>query len=158
MAEIRTKHLAIQAHLFESMTSDKAIIALLEINADQERVSIYGFDAYDEGKGEGVEMGSLIVNTSAFKSIVVGWLAWHLGIEASRIHELPKILDEFARYRAAYEALDKAFSDVPGYMGDESYGDKLSLTLVAARDLAKWKNISLAEFQDELGIESDGGE
>ena len=79
-------------------------------------------------------------------------------MEASDIHEVPKILDELERYRTADEALDEAFDDVPGYMGDESYGDELSLGLTTARDLAKWKSISLTEFQGELEIEPDGGE
>jgi len=71
---------------------------------------------------------------------------------------LPKILDELERYCAAYEALDEAFDNVPGYMGDENYGNELSLVLSTARDLAKWKSISLAEFRGELDPETDGGE
>jgi len=155
MDEIR---LAIQSRHFKSMADTQGATALLEINADRERISIYGWDAYQDAELNGVPMGSLIVDAPAFKSIIVGWLAWMLGVEAEQIHELPKMLDELARYRAAYEALDEAFEDLPGYMGDESFGDGLSLTLTAARDLAKWKSISLAEFQGELGIESDGGE
>ena len=98
-----------------------------------------------------------MTNTKNFTALT-GVVAKHLGVEASHIQELPKILDELERYRAAYEALDEAFDNVPGYMGDESYGNELSLALSTARDLAKWKSISLAEFRGELDPETDGGE
>jgi hypothetical protein len=98
-----------------------------------------------------------MTNTTIFTALI-GVIAKHLGVKASHIHELPKILEELERYRAAYESLDEAFDNVPGYMGDEKYGDELSLTLIAARDLAKWKTISLAEFRGELDIKTAGGE
>lgn len=152
MDEIR---LAIQSRHFKSMADTKGAAALLEINADRERISIYGWDAYKDAELNGVPMGSLIVDASAFKNVVVGWLAWMLGVEAQQIHELSKLLDQLARYRAAYETLDEVFEDVPGYMGDESYGDELSKTLSACRHLAAWQEINLAEFYKELGIEVD---
>ena len=98
-----------------------------------------------------------MLNTIIFTTLI-RVVARKLGLEASNIHELPKRLDELERYRAAYEALDEAFDNVPGYMGDESYGNELSLALSTARDLAKWKSISLAEFRGELDPETDGGE
>lgn len=152
MDEIR---LAVQARHFKSMADTKGAAALLEINADRERISIYGWDAYKDAERNGVPMGSLIVNAPAFKSIIVDWLAWILGVEAEQIHELPKMLDELARYRAAYEALDAVLEDEPIYAGDEKHNSRLAKTLSAVHALASWKSISLAEFQDELGIEAD---
>ncbi len=152
MDEIR---LAIQSRHFKSMADSEGAAALREINADRERVSIYGWDAYKEAEQTGVPMGSLIVDTAAFKNIVAGWLAWQLGVKSEDIHNLPKILDELKCYRAAYETLDEVFEDVPGYMGDESYGDELSKTLSACRHLATWKDDSFAEFYERLGIEAD---
>jgi thiamine phosphate synthase YjbQ (UPF0047 family) len=98
-----------------------------------------------------------MLNTIIFTTLIRVIARKH-GLEASDIHELPKRLDELERYRAAYETLDEAFDNVPGYMGDESYGNELSLVLSTARDLAKWKSISLAEFRGELESETDGGE
>ena len=152
MDEIR---LAIQSRHFRSMADTSGAAALLEINADRERVSIYGWDAYKEAEQTGVPMGSLIVDTAAFKNIVAGWLAWQLGVKSDDIHNLPKILDELKRYRTAYETLDEVFEDVPGYMGDESYGNELSGTLSACRHLATWRDDSFAEFYERLGIEAD---
>ncbi len=152
MDEIR---LAIQSRHFKSMADTKGATALLEINADRERISIYGWDAYKDAELNGVPMGSLIVDAPAFKSVVAGWLAWMLGVDAQQIHELPKLLDELARYRAAYETLDEVFEDVPGYMGDESYGNELSQTLSACLHLARWKDIDLAEFHERLRPEAD---
>ena len=148
-------NLAIQSRHFKSMADTEGAAALLEIHADRERISIYGWDAYKDAELNSVPMGSLILDAPAFKSVVAGWLAWMLGVEAQQIHELPKLLDELARYRTAYETLEEAFEDVPGYMGDESYGDELSKTLSACRHLAAWKDIDLDEFYKELGIEAD---
>lgn len=152
MDEIR---LAIQARHFKSMADTEGAAALLEINADRERISIYGWDAYRDAELNGVPMDSLIVDAPALKSIIVGWLAWMLGVEAEQIRQLPQILNQLARYRAAYNALDAALEDEPIYAGDEKHNSRLAKTLSAVHALASWKSISLAEFQDELGIETD---
>jgi len=158
MKKIIKKHLTIPARLYGELDSENHRLALLQLIAQGDRVAIFANDGYEATNKRHKELPCLIANGGAFKKVVIDWLAWQLGVDVSSIQKLPNILDELERYRTAYEALDEVFSDVPGYMGDESYGDKLSLTLSATRDLAKWKHISLAEFQGKLDPETDGGE
>ena len=157
MSKNDKKYLTLPAHFYAEPNSAGHSLALLHLIAQDDRVVLYGRDGYEDSDERHQELPRLIVDEASFKNAVIGWLAWRLGIPEDTLRKLPEKLDHLERYRAAYESLDEAFDDVPGYMGDESYGDKLSRTLVTARDLAKWKSISLTEFQDELDIDPDGG-
>lgn len=99
--------------------------------------------------------GGFVIALDAFVDVAVRMLAYLWDVPEDALRNLPEKLDHLERYRAAYESLDEALEDEPIYTGDEKHDSRLVKTLSAAHALASWRSISLAEFQNELGIEID---